>query len=295
MKSLERTVDIHYHAIQRQPYKRQIWEVASLFAETQGRPEQYYYLVGETGLLDPVTGRYIHEFMENGTEIGQREFEAFREIEASICALSINDRAHWPQWQAVWVSPAHPERSENTKIIFHDIGMNDGNMQMRNICLLLDANPENVRDIANLLRKMQGLAHLEDIDLEDTRTHPFIYPFGVNRDILYQEILQIVHSNGLRELQSHGAQIAQNEAIKWARRYLRQKTSQSPMRYQHQTPIHFSPSCPPLVMSVASDVITRNGETWKFVKKCGACSAEINKFIPKGYRCIHCQNIYLGC
>jgi hypothetical protein len=162
-----------------------------------------------------------------------------------------------------------------------------------NHALLFKGSPSLSLDIANTILKEQGSMRQPFFDREILRETPLIFRKGVSLPSLYEQIAHLVESDGLHELRSGNANKAQSEAETWAESYIAYRKGVSSFEL---APVEakYGASCPPGLMT-ASEFVIRNGEIWKFVKKCGACGTDINTFISKGYRCKECWNVYLGC
>lgn len=288
MTLVENIADQHLHAWTNKARERIEWEVSSIYLETLHLPEQYDYLITSYGLLDKASKLPIKSFMERETPLGKVEFDAFEKIEtwAMIHGLQGNDLT------AIWISPPHVLRSEDTKIIFNKIVHTNTGPVLRNYCLLFECSDYLSLDIANDISQNIGLTRESFIDTETLRATPFLFHKQINLKDVYEIILKQVKSNGLVALNEDQEDQIHQKAHAWARNYISSRFDKA-NTFVEEVAAKYSVSCPSRM--IASEYLTVNGEIHKFVKNCGNCGVAIETFIPKGYRCKECGGVYQGC
>ncbi len=291
MVLIERVADQYIEGWNDQSQPRVTKEAASVYLETLHLPETYPYLITPDGLVDPVTGLLVKSFMEKDTPLGKIEYDAFERIEER--AINNILQEHIP-FTAIWISPSHPRRSEDTKVIFNLVVETEFGPALLNHCLCFEGDKYLSLDIANTILQTVGSFREPFIDTEMLRGTPLLFNKDVNLPTIYEKILQRLQSNGLEELKKGNASRIQEEADRWANTYYDSRFRGKNVVVEKVEAKH-SPSCPPGM--TASEVIIKNGEVCKFVKRCGNpdCKVEINDFIPKGYKCKSCGQTYLGC
>lgn len=274
-----------------QPRVRVKKEASSIYLETKHLPETYDQLITPYSLLEQETGLPVKSFMEKETPLGKIEYDAFESIEQWAMKNGLENRTGLT---GLWISPPHELRSFDTKIIFSHILNTTIGPVVRNNCLLFEGDKDISLDIANMILQKVGTIREPFIDTEILRGTPILLNKPIDVQAIYECILQIVKSNGLIELKNGNEVQIQKEADAWAEGYASSRVDGRPIHIQEVEAEH-QVSCPPAL--TASEYIVVNGEKHKFVRRCGNpnCKVEINNFIPKGYRCKSCGQIYLGC
>lgn len=289
MVLIEHLADQYCTSWRRQPKDRIRKEAASIYLESLHLPDTYDFLITPFGLTEQSTGLPVKYFMENQTALGKTEYEAFTQIETMA---QENAARNHLGLTAIWVSPPHSQRSSDTKVVFTLLCDSNLGPVARNYCLLLAGNSHISLDIANMVLQKIGSLRMPFIDTEILRGTPLLFSKDIDLKVLYEGILQIVKSDGLIELVNGNQDQIQQIAEKWADAYVQSRFSNKNIPIQHIEAKH-SISCPPALS--ASEYIVKNGEVYRFVKRCGKCNVDINTFITKGYRCKNCGGIYEGC
>jgi hypothetical protein len=254
-------------------------ELASASLESRKLPDTYVFHIYDNKLRSSLTGNPIDQAILRSSEIDKAEYQAFVDIQN--WALNREDGL------VFWLSPPHPERSLQGKIIISKIEKDAGLKILTNRSILFDTNTDNCIEIANQIQNAflnNGAAFLSDHELRR-------YPIFVNEDVGLEEWLPIIENIIAEQEQwkmvAEGEDIAEVErTVEWARQF-------SGGNYEANNYIGSNQLSCPLTGAFAE--IQKSALEGKFVKRCGKCGVVIKKVIWKGYVCGICRGVYEGC
>jgi hypothetical protein len=286
-------------------------EIASYAAETNHRPDPYYFLITAGKLTSPLTGKPVEDSVEKVSDIGIKELVAIQKIQ--------NWAKDAKEGVAFWLSPPHSDRSSESKIIVSQIA-HEGNQKIlfnRAILFSEDAIDYNYEPLVSSLAAYSPSNVDLPTSIEDCRSTPILTDLTENdwiaileKNIHVPEIWEDVRSG--RDL------VAKDKALKDA-------AAVYEALFGHNYPKGFDDtrlrdavvkanslgmfgmgqvSCPPAFLlgqqnQTASEFMATHslkyGESDKFVKNCGNCGAKIGRKMSKGDTCPSCSGVYQGC
>ncbi len=275
------------------PRAQVIEEIASYSLETKRIPDPYYFIIGkDKKLISPQTGVFIEDSVEKDSVIGKEEFEAFEKIQRWATE---NESG-----MVFWISPPHPERSSDTKIIISEIAVEDKTKLPFNRAVLLDIDTTDCLKIVNtILDGDTGDVFSE----EDLRRQPLF--LSADQEVEWTSLIGL-HPDATRAFYmiQKGDDLREKEkALKAAvpiyESFLTREVGYDDhlVREEVEKAIGSgvfgtsSASCPP---PIGTSFEVFYSHSLKFVKNCGNCGKGINKLIKKGYQC-KCGGVYKGC
>lgn len=257
-----------------------IREWASFSLESRKLPDTYSFNILDGQLINPLNGRPVRDAIRVNTFVDRLEMKAFDKIESWACQTD--------KGISFWLSPPHPERSIQGKIIVSQVKEE----QIINRSILFDTNMSGIINIANGLS--EEYADTKDIffDLDQVRAEPILCSKKIALEDWVFTLEQLITEQNQWEMIKTGEDLREvDRTIYVAKMYGK---SQSGVSYISTESLIGSNeiSCPP---GSPSGVFGKNSIEGKFVKKCGKCGAVIQKVIFKGYTCESCSGVYLGC
>jgi len=115
-------------------YSQDVEFEASVSLETNRIPDPYHYFFKNGKLYSPVTNEPVENSITIYRALNENESSAFQKIQKWFVESE--------EGMVVWISPPHPERSPDTKIIFSDIVYElDSGKKLRNRAVRTSLTP----------------------------------------------------------------------------------------------------------------------------------------------------------
>lgn len=276
---------------------RTIAEVCSVSIESRDLPiDPYWYMIGSTKLLDPLTGRSIEQSISVKTTLDQVEMDAFYQLQEWATQSQ--------EGFCLWLSPPHPNRttpdgrSLRSKLVISQIKADSsiGGRILENRAIVFGDTSIDSTKIANTLSLQLSSQPLRYFTSEDVRQYP-IFAQNISLFALL-DYLDAVIPEASDQWDSIRTGVDIQIALlthKWATRYV-ESYEQYGVGISTEGFLGSRPlSCP--VISSPFEVFSRRSLVieGKYVENCGKCGTEIKKVITKGYQCANCNGIYEGC
>lgn len=250
-------------------------EWASVSLESRKLPDTYSFAVASGKLINPFTGRPVEESINVSTSLDRLEMIAFEKIQD--WANETN------QGVVFWLSPPHPQRSQQGKIIISEIKHSEAGKQLLNRSILFDTDKDAFLRVSNQIdgEFSDNLKYIYSLD--EVRQRPVFCGRGMNLDQWLPKIEKIISESTQWDMIRTGEDVREVErAIIWA------KQGRFVSGYIGSNSL----SCPLVSPTLA---FLRNSFEGKFVRECGSCRIQIQTVIFKGDQCRVCNGTYEGC
>lgn len=251
-------------------------ELASLSNETNRRPDNFYYIVSENGLIDPETGNFVRDVIDGKSVLGQTEAIFL----AGLDSLAPEKK----EGVFIWISPPYPGRYPCSKAVFYKIAYTwEGQKVLDNAAVLFDSNAAQATKVAS------EISHIHFFDSEEVRRTPFFFEADEAATL---KVLGLIAQHSQAQTQDESYDIGQQAKI-----YAEMIRGAVPGNkivddMQHSGFLgNYTVSCPPTF----SEYTLHNAFISKHVENCGQCGIHIGRPISKGYRCQYCGGTYKGC
>lgn len=114
--------------------------VDSIHKETNRKPDKYFFWIDKDGLVDPATGKYLHDIFtpqsQENPYLGKIEYEIIRQLDK----WSISNTHGF----AIWISPEYGAGYRGNKVIIHKIDHSPAGQNLsRNTAILFDCSKES--------------------------------------------------------------------------------------------------------------------------------------------------------
>ena len=246
-------------------------EWASVSLESRKLPDTYSFAVASGKLINPLTGRPVEESINVSTSLDRLEMIAFEKIQDWVSETS--------QGVVFWLSPPHPQRSKQGKIIISEINHTQAGKQLVNRSILFDTDKNVCLAIANQIDGEFSNDPKYIYSLDQVRQRPIFCNQRLCLEQWLPKIEEIINESSQWQMVRTGEDVREVErTISWAKGDIVSDD------YIGSNEL----SCPLLSFG-------RNSLEGKFVRRCGKCGIEIGRVIFKGYRCGNCRGEYQGC
>lgn len=195
---------------------------ASVSLETNRIPDAYHYYSKNNLLYSPLTNRPVENSISKNSRLDLVEAEAFEKIQKWF--------AKKDEGVVIWISPPHPERSVDTKIVFSDIVYDTGfEKKLRNRAIRLGFSLKDCFAFA----KRFGFPGI--VSGEELAASP-LFPDRLSAD----EFVDILEQYSRKQAQ----------IIKGGKDFTIKETLKARIALGYAAPIGpYSPSCPPTMHS----------------------------------------------